>query len=190
MREDLLQLIPEFDLIEDPILREKTIQAWMAAMERGGWTPAELAEIPFTLLFNPCSASYVEHVRAVTLTALRAADVFAQVYGDRVPINRDFLVAGGLLHDIGKLLEYEQRDDGMTVQTRYGKLIRHPFSGAALAAEFGLPEDVIHMIAAHAGEGDKVKRTPEATLINKADFMSFESLRDLQIKRELAAKLG
>ena len=97
---------------------------------------------------------------------------------------------GALLHDIGKLLEYENRDDGMTVQTRYGRLIRHPFSGAALAAEFGLPEDVIHMIAAHAGEGEKVKRTPEATLINKADFMSFESLRDLQIKKELAAKLG
>jgi len=190
MRQELFQLIPEFNLIEDAVLREKTVQVWVAAIERGGWTPAALGQIPFTLLFSPCPASYVEHVRAVTLTALQAADVFSEIYGDRVPINRDFLVAGGLLHDIGKLLEYEQRDDGMTVQTRYGKLIRHPFSGAALAAEFGLPEDVMHMIAAHAGEGDKVKRTVEGTLINKADFMSFESLRDLQVKKELAAKLG
>ena len=46
------------------------------------------------------------------------------------------------------------------------------------------------MIAGHAGEGDKVKRSPEGTLINKADFMSFEALRDLQIKKEPAAKLG
>lgn len=190
MRDRLLQLIPEFDLIEDTELREKTLQVWKAAMDRGGWTPDALAEMPFTLLFNPCPASYIEHIRAVTLTALRAAEVFAQIYGDRVPINRDYLISGGLLHDIGKLLEYENRDDGMTVQTRYGRLIRHPFSGAALAAEFGLPEDVMHMIAAHAGEGEKIKRTPEATLINKADFMSFESLRDLQVKKELAAKLG
>ena len=100
------------------------------------------------------------------------------------------VVAGAILHDIGKLLEYETRDDGMTVQTLYGKLMRHPFSGAALAHEFGLPVEVQHMIAAHAGEGDKVKRTPEGTLINKADFMNFETLRDLQIKKELAAKLG
>jgi putative nucleotidyltransferase with HDIG domain len=102
----------------------------------------------------------------------------------------DILVSGGLLHDIGKLLEYEDREDGMTVQTSYGTLMRHPFSGAALAYEFGVPMEVQHMIAAHAGEGDKVKRSPEATLINKADFMSFEVLRDLQIKRELAAQLG
>jgi putative nucleotidyltransferase with HDIG domain len=189
MREELLRLIPEFDLIKDPVLREKTLQVWVAAMARGSWTPKALCEMPFTLLINPCPASYVEHVRAVTLTALHAADVFAEIYGSRVPINRDYLIAGGLLHDIGKLLEYEPGDDGMTVQTRYGKLIRHPFSGTALAAEIGLPEDVLHMIAAHAGEGEKVQRTPEATLINKADFMSFESLRDLQSRKHLRARL-
>jgi len=137
MRDNLLRLIPEFDLIQDPALRDKTLEVWAAAMERGGWTAADLTEMPFTLLINPCPASFVEHVRAVTLTALRAAEVFAEFYGDRVPINCDFLIAGGLLHDIGKLLEYEPGADGMTVQTRYGKLVRHPFSGAALAAEFG-----------------------------------------------------
>jgi putative nucleotidyltransferase with HDIG domain len=151
--------------------------------------------MPFTLLINPCPANYIEHIRAVTLTAYRAAQLFGEIYGDRVPLNLDHLVSGGLLHDIGKLLEYEDRDDGaggeaVTVQTGYGKLMRHPFSGAALAYEFGLPMEVQHMIAAHAGEGAKVKRTPEATLINKADFMSFETLRDLQIKKELAAKLS
>lgn len=190
MRARLLEVMPEFELIQDQELREMTIQVWEAAMERGGWTADDLLEMPFTLLINPCPASYVEHIRAVTLTAYRAAQLFGEIYGDRVPINMDYLLSGGLLHDIGKLLEYEDRDDGMTVQTPYGKLMRHPFSGAALAHEFGLPMEVQHMIAAHAGEGDKVKRSPEGTLINKADFMSFEALRDLQIKKELAAVLG
>ncbi len=189
MREKLLELVPEFDLIQDKELREKTIQVWEVAMERSGWTLDTLLQMPFTLLINPCPANYVEHVRAVTLTAYRAAELFGEMYGDRVPINLDLLVAGGLLHDIGKLLEYETKDD-MTVQTTYGKLMRHPFSGAALAYEFGLPAEVQHMIAAHAGEGEKVKRSPESTLINKADFMNFETLRDLQIKKELAAKLA
>ena len=190
MRKRLLELMPEFTMIQDEDLREKTIVVWEAAMERGGWTPDALAEMPFTLLINPCPASYIEHVRAVTLTAYRAALLFEEIYGDRVPINLDYLLSGGLLHDIGKLLEYEDREDGMTIQTDYGKLIRHPFSGTALAYEFGLPMEVQHMIAVHAGEGDKIKRSPEGTLINKADFMSFETLRDLQSKKELAAKLG
>ena len=190
MRKRLLELVPEFELIEDEELKEKTIQVWEAAMERGGWAPDDLDKMPFTLLINPCPASYIEHVRAVTLTAYRAALLFGEIYGDRVPLNMDYLLSGGLLHDIGKLLEYENRDDGMTVQTGYGKLIRHPFSGTALAHEFGLPMEIQHMIAGHAGEGDKVKRSPEGTLINKADFMSFETLRDLQTKKEIMAKLG
>ena len=190
MRDRLLELVPEFDLISDPELREKTIHVWEVAMERSGWTLDGLLQMPFTLLINPCPANYIEHVRAVTLTAYRAASLFGEIYGRRVPLNMDLLVSGGLLHDIGKLLEYELQEDGLTVQTRYGGLVRHPFSGAALAYEFGLPAEVQHMISAHAGEGDKIKRSPEATLINKADFMSFETLRDLQIKKELAARLG
>ena len=190
MRERLLELMPEFDLVKDADLREKCLKTWEAAMEEGGWTPDDLAQMPFTLLINPCPASYIDHIRAVTLTAVRAAEVFEQVYGDRVPVNMDYLVAGGLLHDIGKLLEYENRDDGVTVQTYAGKLLRHPFSGMALAARFDLPVEIQHTIAAHAGEGDKVNRTTEATLINHADFMSFHSIQRMGQDKKLAAKIG
>lgn len=190
MRDRLVELVPEFNLIEDQELREQTIRVWEVALERSGWTPDGLLQMPFTLLINPCPANFIEHVRAVTLTAYRSALLFGEIYGQRVPINIDLLLSGGLLHDIGKLLEYKRQEDGRTVQTGFGELVRHPFSGAALAYEFGLPAEVQHMIAAHAGEGDKIKRSPEATLINKADFMSFETLRDLQVKKELAAKLG
>lgn len=190
MRERLLELMPEFDLIQDADLREKTIQTWEAAMEEGGWTPDALTEMPFTLLINPCPASYIDHIRAVTLSAIGAAEVFEQIYGDRVPVDMDYLIAGGLLHDIGKLLEYENREDGMTVQTYEGKLLRHPFTGMELAARFDLPAEVQHIIAAHAGEGEKVQRTTEATLVNHADFMSFHSIKRMLEKKELAAKVG
>jgi putative nucleotidyltransferase with HDIG domain len=182
--------MPEFDLIQDADLREKTIQTWEVAMEEGGWTPDALTEMPFTLLINPCPASYIDHIRAVTLSAIGAAEVFEQIYGDRVPVDMDYLIAGGLLHDIGKLLEYENREDGMTVQTYEGKLLRHPFTGMELAARFDLPAEVQHIIAAHAGEGEKVQRTTEATLVNHADFMSFHSIKRMLEKKELAAKVG
>jgi putative nucleotidyltransferase with HDIG domain len=190
MRERLLELIPEFDLLQDAALREKCVKTWEAAMAEGGWTPDDLARMPFTLLINPCPTSYIDHVRAVTLTAIRSAEVFADMYGDLLPVNMELLIAGGLLHDIGKLLEYEKRDDGMTVQTYAGKMLRHPFTGMELAARFGLPAEVQHMIASHAGEGDKVKRTTEATILNHADFMNFHSLLRMTDNKELASKMA
>jgi putative nucleotidyltransferase with HDIG domain len=189
VRQRLLELVPEFDLIEDAGLREKCLQTWEAAMEEGGWAPDDLTVLPFTLLIHPCPASFIQHTRAVTLTALRAAEVFAQIYGERVPVNRDLLLAGGLLHDVGKLVEYENRDDGVTVQTYAGKLLRHPFSGMELAARFGLPVEVQHIIAAHAGEGDKVQRSTEATIVNHADYTSFHSIQRLMQRKELAARM-
>jgi putative nucleotidyltransferase with HDIG domain len=190
MRDRLLELIPEFDLIQDAELREKCLQTWEAAMEEGGWTPDDLTRMPFTLLINPCPASYIDHVRAVTLTAYRSAQVFAEIYDDLLPVDTELLVAGGLLHDIGKLLEYESRDDGTTVQTYTGSMLRHPFTGMELAARFGLPLEVQHIIATHAGEGDKVKRTTEATILNHADFMSFHSLLRMMDKKVPAARMG
>jgi len=190
MREKLLELVPEFNLIQDADLREKSIKTWEVAMQEGGWSPDDLAKIPFTLLINPCPASYIEHIRAVTLTAVRTAEIFADIYGERVPVNMDYLIAGGLLHDIGKLVEYENREDGMTVTTYGGKLLRHPFSGMELAARCGVPVEVQHIIAAHAGEGDKMDRTTEATLINHADFMSFHSIQRMFQKKSSAARMG
>ena len=110
------------------------------------------------------------------LTCVGAADAFEQVYGDKNPINRDHLIAGALIHDVGKLLEYTMAD-GDTVKSEFGSLLRHPFSGVMLAAEQGMPTEVLHMIAAHAREGDLVKRSKEATILHHADYTSFETLK-------------
>lgn len=176
MAEELSKLIPEFDLIQDLVLRQTCIKVWDEGMRRGGWTPGDLKEMAFTLLIRDCPVNFVEHTRAVTLTCVGVADVFEKIYGDRNPIHRDHLIAGALLHDVGKLLEYALVN-GETVQSEYGKHLRHPFSGVALAAEQGVPPDVLHMIATHAKEGDLVQRSREATVIHHADFTNFETLR-------------
>ena len=33
--------------------------------------------------------------------------------------------------------------------------------------------EVCHIIAAHAGEGDRIKRSTEAYIVHHADFMTF-----------------
>jgi hypothetical protein len=62
------------------------------------------------------------------------------------------------------------------VQSAYGKLIRHPISGASLAEEVGLPPEVVHIIWTHSHEGDKTPRTVESVLVHHADFANFEAV--------------
>jgi putative nucleotidyltransferase with HDIG domain len=91
-------------------------------------------------------------------------------------IDMDRLVAGGLLHDVGKLLEIERRADGTFGKSRAGNLARHPISGAILAARAGLSPEVINVIACHAKEGDGAPKVVETVLVHQADFATFDPL--------------
>jgi putative nucleotidyltransferase with HDIG domain len=178
MKNQLVQQIPEFQHITDVGLREKTLNCWVDALEQGKWTLDDLLHIPFTLVIPDCKVSFLHHVRAVTQVAMQSATVLSSFYADHYDLDFDSLVSGALLHDIGKLLEYVRTDEGY-VKSPQGKLLRHPFSGAALAVKHGLPDKVVHMIATHAKEGDLGDRIPEAFIIHHADFMNFEPLKNL-----------
>lgn len=175
MNPKLLSIIPEFELIKDSSLREKTIQVWQEAVKRGGWKMEDLTEMPFTLLIERTSINIIQHTRAVTLCSLRIAEILIKEYKEKISINLDHLLSGALLHDVGKLFEYRREGDRF-VKSDEGKLLRHPISGAAFAFQHGIPQEVIHIIAAHSKEGDGARRTVEAIIVNHADFVNFESL--------------
>ena len=63
------------------------------------------------------------------------------------------------------------------MKSREGKLLRHPISGAAFAFKYDIPQEVLHIIAAHSKEGDGVRRTVEAVIVNHADFVNFDALK-------------
>ena len=113
------------------------------------------------------------HKRCVVHVARASGEKMNEFFGTDLPVNMDVLISGAILADVGKLLEYELDNEGKTVQGKYGQYLRHPFSGVALAEECGLPPEVCHIIAAHAHEGDLVKRTTEAYIVHHADFMTF-----------------
>lgn len=174
----ITEILLEINEIANPALRDKTIRCFELALQRGGWEAGDLLKIPFTLLIKDCPVSLAQHTRAVTALSLKAYDIFSEEYRQHYTLDRDILLAGALLHDVGKILEYK-REGGQYVKSSSGKIIRHPFSGANIAAECGLPDPVVHIIAVHAHEGDSGYRTPEARIVNHADFMNFEPLRDL-----------
>ena len=182
-REDIATLFErELDAINDEHLRSKVIEAWYIGCQRGNWTSVEqLERMPFTLLTETHGINFIEHTRAVTWGAYYLAQVQKLNYRS-LPyhISTDRLMAGGLLHDVGKLLEIEPvpgagAEPGFR-KSRSGKCARHPISGAILAAEAGLDEEVVNIIACHAKEGDGRPQVIETILIHQADFATFDPL--------------
>jgi putative nucleotidyltransferase with HDIG domain len=174
MNSTVSRLWPELKWIKDKSLREKTARTWEIALERSVLRAEDLDIIPFTLLCGPdLKVSFMEHKRCVVHIAKASGEKMNAFFGNYLPVNMDVLIAGAILADVGKLLEYELDAEGKSVQGKYGHYLRHPFSGVSLAEECNVPPEVCHIIAAHAHEGELVKRTTEAYIVHHADFMTF-----------------
>jgi putative nucleotidyltransferase with HDIG domain len=168
----------QLDRIRDAGLRDKVVRTFVLACQRGGWASVEdLRKMPFTLLTDSKGVSFVEHTIAVTEGAAGLGRAQAETYA-KLPYAIDFdrLYAGGLLHDVGKLLEIEPDGKGGFRKSLAGQYARHPVSGAILAAECGLPGDVVNIIVCHAKEGEGRPQDVEAVLIHQADFATFDPL--------------
>lgn len=174
MKDIIKKLWPELNWIKDQSLREKTAKTWEIALERSVLKAEDLEHIPFTLLCGPdMKVSFMEHKRCVVHIAKASGEKMNKFFGEELPVNMDILISGAILADVGKLLEYELDESGKSVQGKYGQYLRHPFSGVSLAEECDVPSEVCHIIAAHAHEGDLIKRTTEAYIVHHADFMTF-----------------
>jgi hypothetical protein len=175
---DIAQLFPNLMDIRDPALREKVAAVWNEALSAGcggkGWTFDQLRAIPFTLLAGKIDLRFIEHLNSCCKQCIAIAGVLKEVFGDRIPVNLDHLIAGSLLADVGKLLEFDKDSRGQVVKGRYGELLRHPFSGVALCYKHGLPPEVMHIVATHSHEGDKTDRTIESWIFHHADFIDFD----------------
>ncbi|HPD97955.1 MAG TPA: HD domain-containing protein [Synergistales bacterium] len=178
MRDRIIKMIPEIDWIQDKDLRTKVVATVEDALKTGGWEPEDMEKIPFTLLIPDCPASLNVHNRGVTRMAKKIFEEYNSLYKDNggFQLDHDTLIAGAILHDVGKLVEYEKKD-GKAVKSQMGKDLRHPFSGVGLAMRNGIPSGICHCIAVHAKEGDGGHRSPEAVVINKCDFINFETIK-------------
>lgn len=174
MNKEVLALWPELEWIQDEDLREKTAKTWELALARSVLTVDDLMRIPFTLLCGPdLKVTFMDHKRSVVHIARDAGNTINAMYHGELPVNMDVVIAGAILADVAKLLEYVLDENGNAIQGTYGKYLRHPFSGVSIAEECGVPAEVCHIIATHAGEGSMVKRTTEAYIVHHCDFMTF-----------------
>ncbi|MDZ4754472.1 MAG: HDIG domain-containing protein [Phycisphaerae bacterium] len=174
----IAELFPDIMQIRDASLRDRVAAVWSEALTTGcggrGWTFSEIRAIPFTLLAGKIDLRFVEHLNSCCKQCIAITKVLREVFGDRVPVNLDHLIAGSLLADVGKMLEFDKDANGQVVKGRYGDMLRHPFSGVALAFKHGIPPEVMHIVATHSHEGDKTERTIESWIFHHADFIDFD----------------
>lgn len=173
MRDQIVKMLPELKEIRDDSLRDKIISVWEDALNMGGWNIEDLKRMPFTLLVKDVEITFIEHVRTVCRMCIAMEHVLVDAYGERVTIHHDYLVAGALIADVGKLLEFSE-ENGKFVKGELGKYLRHPFTGVGLCYRHDVPYQVSHLSAVHSKEGEGGFRSAEAILFHHADFTDFE----------------
>ena len=176
MKDKVLKIWPEINWIKDEGLKEKVLNCWVYAIENSVLSIEDLNTIPFSLLLKDCKISFMNHKRTCVQLSVEMAKIMQKNFGDEIKIDMNVLIAGAILIDVGKLLEYEMKD-GKLSTSHAGKLVRHPFSGLAIADRFELPAEVQHIIATHSKEGDFSHRTVESIIVHHADFVSFDPFK-------------
>jgi 3'-5' exoribonuclease len=141
-------------------------------------------------------SGYLEHVLNVTRTCCQLADKYAELYDDLdPPLATDVIVAGAVLHDIGKLRELEAGPAGAEY-TPAGSLIGHVLQGRDIVREAAAgrevdPETLLrleHVIVAHQRLPEwgapKPPMTPEALIVHYADDLDAKLQMMVAVLRE------
>ena len=122
---------------------------------------------PFSVGGGTVERDMLVHTIAVTDLCIKAAESMKKNYG--IKINMDHLIAGALLHDMMKMFEWKNGENGVEPT---GIMLDHTMLGVAEFYSRGLPENVIHMIASHFGEtGPTPPRSYEALILHYVDTM-------------------
>ena len=143
MRRAVEALWPELRWIEEEALRESTLATWIKAFEHSPLAPDDLRIIPFTLLVPDCPATFMEHKRCVVHIARKSAEAMRDFLGRALEIDMDVVIAGAILADVGKLLEYEMVGGWdvpeVVLQRGSGSCSEYTYSFVALCRAAGLP---------------------------------------------------
>ena len=135
--------------------------------------------------FYPFPGGLLEHTLSVTRSCIWLADHYRVHYSDlQPPLNRDVVVAGAVLHDMGRTLEFDPAPEP-TDPADYsieGRLLGHLFLGRDLvrdtARELGnvnpeLVRLVEHMLVVHLNHPEwgspRLPLIPEVLILHHAD---------------------
>ena len=143
--------------------------------------------------FYPFYGGLLEHLLSVTHICLNLVEMYAARYTElKPPLNRDLVVAGAILHDIGRVLELDG-EPGTAQPTVPGRLLGHLFLGRDLVRDTAREQGDVnpellqlleHVIISHLNHPEwgspRLPLIPESLIIHHAD--------DLDAKLEMYAR--
>jgi len=160
---ELLNFLPEIELIGDQSLKNGVVNTWKLAFKNTSWKRIE--DVPFVSDAVP-GVSLMQHTRAVVQAAIQLAKIMEETHGIKVELDK--VVAGAVLHDVSKLVEYEAPDGRQA--SHIGERFPHGFYGAVFAIQAGLPDEIAHLIVSHTHTSPVVPQTMEGIIIRDADY--------------------
>jgi putative nucleotidyltransferase with HDIG domain len=179
LREGVRASLPEVAMIGDGTLREQVVELHALALAETDYGTIEdipPSGVPESPLMK--RGTQADHYRAVATMAVGMAKGLEDVMGG-LGIDYDLLIAAALDHDVGKAYEFAGWERWKRERSRTGSpSLRHPVYGAHLALTLGMPEPIVHCIAAHPymGEGQFVKASIETTIVQYADVAFWKIL--------------
>ncbi len=140
LRKQVSEELPEVAQIRDAALRQKVVEAWAFALAHSSFK--SIRKIPPA--GNPDTneakrGDQTDHLRGVTRLAVGIANEMGTAY-PALAIDMDVIVAGGLVHDVGKAWEFDpvNRKRWKQMQKQTGRpSIRHPAFGAHICLTVG-----------------------------------------------------
>lgn len=157
--------------MKDEALREHVVLAWAVALCWNGFEA--INDMAGSARPGaPEKGTQAQHMDGTARIALGIRAGIERTLGDTMPFDDDMLIASALCHDLGKPVEYSVANRERWAKNRvlYGRpSVRHPAYGAHVALTVGLPEEIVHVAAAHAVEGNYVQRSLLAHIVQYAD---------------------
>lgn len=152
------------DFLKDLRLSSKDFKKYpKEKLEKAG----SLFVIPTSGL-GPIERDIVNHTVVLTDLCIKTADNFNKNY--KMKLNKDFLIAASIIHDLMKVFEYKRNEEGGLEPT--GIMLDHTMLGVAELYSRNFPEEVIHIVASHYGEGGPTPpRTFEALIFHHLDSL-------------------
>jgi 3'-5' exoribonuclease len=136
--------------------------------------------------------AYLSGLLEHTLGVVAICQALAKIYPE---VNRDLLIVGAIIHDMGKIEELTFSD--AIEYTDQGRLIGHIVIGAQIAGKLieklsGFPEELsfklIHMIVSHHGQYEwqspKKPQFLEAMLLHHADLLDSQVDKFLRVSEQ------
>lgn len=158
-----------FNEIESQTLRDKVASVWQSAFDQSDYD--DLVDVPFSPRLLAEDVTLISHQNDVTAIAIALVDSMVDL-NPGLPVDRDSVIAGALLHDVSKLVERQPE----FIAENDASYLPHPYYAIYLLGAAGLSPHLHHIVLAHSHHTPIKPATIEASIVQSADELAASSL--------------